>query len=113
MYDNLLAWITAISGLTMLFVVAGPGSMWPFGERLLVWFAGVSLIGASIFRLVAVYDPSVAWQAAFVGGIVMVVGRICVFFTGVYLVLRWLWKRNPQWRSPVEVVGDLVAGHRR
>lgn len=108
-----LAWVTFFSGLIMFFVLAGPGSHWPLAERLLAWFAAVSLLGASIFRLVAVYDPSVSAEAEVIGYTVMVAGRGCVILVGLYLIARHVYRCNPRWRTPVEQVSDLVAGHRR
>lgn len=101
--EQQLAWLSAIAGVAMFLLIAGPGSMWSFAERLLGWSLAATLLAASIPRLVTQYDPEVAAYARQIGILLMLVTRYLILLTSSYLIIRWAWKfRVPAKPQPVQ-----------
>lgn len=89
MLDNVLAWMTFWAGLVLFLLTAGPMSIRPFIERVFVWLMAVTLIGASLFRIVAIFDPTNAEHAAVVGYVIMLLSRAAIAVTGLIIVCQW------------------------
>lgn len=113
MLDTILAWVNAVAGIVLLLAIAGPGSIRPFSERLLLWGIAVSFIGASAFRIVDIYDPSLSEHATVVSYVVMIGARLIITVVAVYLSVLWAFRYHPEYHTPAEICGDFLAGHRR
>lgn len=111
--EDQLAWVTLAAGIACFFVVAGPGSVRPFSERLLVWSVGGTLVAASVPRLVAAYDPTIGLYAGEIGTFLMMVTRYLILLVCVYMILRWIWRCNPCWQTPREHYENFMASHKR
>jgi len=90
MLETILAWMTLIAGTMVFLIVAGPASQRLFAERFLLWNVAMTLIGASLFRIVAVYDPLSAIHAMVVGYVIMFVTRTLIAVIGLYLAFKWM-----------------------
>jgi hypothetical protein len=111
--ESHLAWATALSGVALWFLVAGPGSDRPIGERLLVWLLAGTLLFASIPRLVENYDPTAGLYAGQIGMVGMVLTRYAIMVLCVYRCFKWAYRCTTRWMTPREYVGSLLASHKR
>ncbi|MBL8824880.1 MAG: hypothetical protein JNJ77_20000 [Planctomycetia bacterium] len=110
-----LAWSTMAAALGVFCIVAGPASNRPFTERLLLWMVFATLLGASLHRIVGIYDPYMVFQAKLIGYVIMTVTRCVIAVLSLVLIVRWV-AQCPWWknrRTVSERVGDYVAGYRR
>lgn len=92
MLDTILAWVTVIAGLMVFLVVAGPASNRTFIERLFLWCVSMTLIGASLFRIVSVYDASSSEHATAVGYVIMLVTRCMIAVISAWMAVRWAFR---------------------
>jgi len=111
--ESHLAWATALCGLALWLLVAGPGSDRSISERLLIWCLGGTMLFASIPRLVENYDPSAGLYAGQIGMVGMVITRYIILMLCGYRIIKWLYRYTKFMLTPREYVGNFFAGHRR
>lgn len=114
MLETVLAWMTLAAGTMIFCLVAGPASHRPFAERFLMWNVSMSLIGASLFRIVAVYDPLSAIHAMLVGYVIMFISRGLIACLCLYLISKWV-ARCSWWRrvQQAQEIRGMAMGYKR
>jgi hypothetical protein len=107
-FESLLAWATFAAAIALFAVTAGPMSLRPFVERLLLWCVAMGMLGASLFRLFGMSDGHVT----IVAYVMMLFARSGVVLIGTWMVLYWLWQHSDI-RTPAQWLGDKIVGYRR